>query len=287
MGESERTTFRLYIDECGDDIQGQDGDYQRRYFGLCGVLVDEDFYDSDVHLAFETLKRRFFRFDPDVGLPFHRREMVHATEAFFPLRDARRRRRFDAHLCRVLEGARFHPFIVIIDKIGLEARYSEAPNAYLLALTFLMQRFYLQLWRSHARAVVIAERRSTARDRQVAEAYRQLRADKFLGGLRSPISTDYWFPEEEIRLYSKDRNVSGLQLSDLLARPMTNQALRLIGVARVPGASDFERRILEIASSKAIRPLDLSGKGYSWTVYPRAPAVRAAGRSLGSLPQAR
>src|SRR5689334_3653462 len=116
-------TYRIYIDESGDHIYG--GRVFRnlsldtlglsavfyphldavggRYLSLTGCIVEKDYYRNTFHPEIESLKRRYFDYDPDESpLILHRREILNQEGPFYRLRDAHLCAEFNNDLIRLM-----------------------------------------------------------------------------------------------------------------------------------------------------------------------------------------
>ena len=83
--------YRIYIDESGDHAYKNvtEHDYEKRYLGLTGVLIQTAEYVNRAQPALEQLKRNHFRHDPDhpEWTFLHRYDIIDRSRAFGVLRE--------------------------------------------------------------------------------------------------------------------------------------------------------------------------------------------------------
>lgn len=240
--------FRIYIDESGDHgLTGLDDD-SRRYLGLTGCIVGQEYYRVSLHPAIEDLKQRHFPHNPDEPVILHRREIVDRKGPFWRLRDPAAKSGFDQDLLDLLFDQEYTLVTVVIDKKSNQERTGKAVyHPYHYCLAAILERYcgFLNLY--SAEGDVMAESRGGAENRQLTAAYRELynRGTYFH-------SADFFqrvLTSREIKLKPKTANIAGLQLADLLARDCKNEILRNEG--RIQGAEErFGETICRCISDK-------------------------------------
>ncbi len=210
--------YRLYIDESGDHTYKQLTTLDRRYLGLTGVLIGKAYYDEHLPRELEELKQRHFPYDPDAPTILVRSEIKNRRRAFYVLQDPRVSDAWEEDILgyyrRLVPHAKV--FTVVIDKVNHLSRYPiQTFDPYQYALSVLLRRVSGYLVRLSAQADVMAEARGAKEDRQIQEAYQDLRTTGSYYGTASEYAAS--FPAEELIVRRKDHNVAGLQIADLIA----------------------------------------------------------------------
>ena len=142
----------------------------------------------------------------------HEREIRMRSGAFSFLMNATRREAFLFDLSILVEKAPFHLIAAVIDKVKLRAEYSSPPNPYHLALKFGLES--IERHRADlddaGRLHVVFEGRGEQQDKELELEFRRV-CDANATGKR----LDF-----EPIIAGKQANHCGLQLADLVARPI-------------------------------------------------------------------
>jgi hypothetical protein len=165
-------------------------------------------------------------------------------------------------------AAAFRIVAVVIDKLALRKAYGEAAaHPYHLGLGFLLQRYAGFLNHINRTGDLMAESRGGAEDRLLKESYSrvyergvwQTHASSFQGALSSC----------QLKLKTKNANISGLQLADLLGHPVKQWVLRNHGLLEGELAP-FAQRVLKTVEGKFNRHL-YNGRieGYGTVLFPK------------------
>jgi len=240
--------YRIYIDEVGNpDLESSD-DPNHRFLSLTGVIVGLDYVRDVLHPQMEALKAQYFGHHPDDPVILHRKDMLNARRAFRCLRDPGVRRRFDAQLLHLLASWQYAVITVCLDKKNHRETYRTwryAPYHYCLCI--LLERYTLFLQGKGACGDCMAESRQGKEDRRLKESFRRL----WENGSEYIEAEDFQqvLTSRELKVKPKSRNISGLQLSDLLAHPSRSEILseeRLLGRPVAP----FARKVVSILQSK-------------------------------------
>lgn len=115
---------------------------------------------------------------------------------------------------------------VIVDKESLLTRYSEPFNPYELSMLFCMERMLaklIQLEQTEKIAHILVESRGAKEDRELELEFRRICDNKARWGYKS---ADFSKKHFELIFVDKRSNSSGLQLADLVARPIALNCLR-------------------------------------------------------------
>ena len=241
--------YRLYIDESGDHAYKHLDVPSTRYLALLGVwfkrVNDYVTFADDL----ERLKRDFWGPRPDSPVILHREDMINTRGPFEIFRDLPLRQRFNARLLDLVDAARFTMIVVIIDKQRHARGYARPDHPYHYCLAAMLDRYCGWLNYYKSRGDVMAEARGKKEDRLLAEEYRRI----YTKGTRM-----FTNPKEHhqkaltsaaIKLRLKRDNVAGLQLADLLAHPVRQQALREEGLIADSGEA-FGKQIYAAVEGK-------------------------------------
>lgn len=207
--------YIVYVDESGDHgLISIDPEYPVFVLAFC-IFSKED-YRLKASPALQELKFRHFGHDMVV---LHEREIRKATGHFSFLVNADRRAAFMEDLNRLIEAAPFTLIATVIMKEKLCARYSDPANPYHIALAYGMERIhsFLRAKGQHDRVTyLVCESRGKKEDGELELEFRRV-CD---GGN---------FNNEQLRLKlslaDKRVNCCGLQLADLIARPVGRKVI--------------------------------------------------------------
>jgi len=201
--------FLVFVDESGDhNMKGWDPNYP--ILVLASVMISPQELERAKE-QFDNLKLAYFG----------------TTEVILHEADIRKRRKefaslgrkgilsFMEDISKIISGLDFKVVAAIIDKRKLAEGYGSPIDPYYLATQFILERVHMHrgLRMSHIPIPVHFERRGKREDRKL-ESYVQ----KILSG-GGPMSM--WpIPNLEIKFLSKQDNEIGLQIADLIARPI-------------------------------------------------------------------
>jgi len=209
------SNFVVYVDESGDHgMQTLDPNYP--IFVLAFCIFYKKHYSEKVVTALEKFK--FNNFGHDIII-LHEREIRKETGPFkFVNADAKWR--FVHELSNIIDRSNFILVSCIIDKKKLTDRMAEADNPYHLALAFCLETlhdFLAEKNQSEKKTHVVFECRGKKEDRDLELEFRRVCDGANRKGIQLPF---------EIILADKKANSSGLQLADLVARPIGMNFLR-------------------------------------------------------------
>ncbi len=220
-----RPEYILFLDECGSPAVSP-RDKRFPVFCLCGVIVEAKRYPT-FDRGWKDWKRRWLGArDARVHEPSVRTR----SGLFYDPNIARSQARISA-LDKRLESLPFTCIAAVIDKTRFRALYPEGKvddflptSAYLMCVDFIMERFthFLCHVGGGAQGAVHAESRGLREDALVHHEYIRLHLEgtqfcsesQFRGYLRPAIQFE-----------RKDGNSSGLQIADLMARPIADKIL--------------------------------------------------------------
>lgn len=200
----------MYVDESGDHSLATVAQ-EYPVFVLAACLFDAEEYCGTVIPAVCRLKFRHFGHDQVI---LHEREIRKAKGPFAFLTDRERRFEFMGDLANLVDSS---PFIlvagVIRKDLHLEA-YAMPESPYDLALTFCLERLHLHLKpevEAGQRVPIVVERRGKKEDKELELVFRRVCDGMNAVGERFPFN---------LQFADKLSNSSGLQLADLVARPI-------------------------------------------------------------------
>lgn len=213
--ESSYSKYIVYVDESGDhNLQSIDEQYP--VFVLAFCVFHKRHYSEVIVPALEKFKFNHFGHDQVV---LHENEIRRRTGPFNIFRNRSHQNVFMEELTRIIEFSNFVLISTTIDKRDLK-RQSAEDNAYHIALGYCMEtlhEFLREKGQAEKKTHIVVECRGDKEDKELELEFRRLCA----GNNRLGIS----FPFE---IVAADKKVmsSGLQLADLVARPIGLHTLR-------------------------------------------------------------
>jgi len=181
----------------------------------------------------------------------HEHEIRKAENAFSMLVNSEKRHDFMTHLNGLIEEAPFTIVSTVIEKNRLRERYSEPANPYHLALGFGLERvfsFLKERGQDKLKTHIIFECRGKKEDKDLELEFRRVCDGNNQWG-KLPF---------EIILADKKTNSCGLQLADLIARPVGRSVLD----------SQKNNRAYSLIEKKMYRSQQGKLKGYGLKTFP-------------------
>lgn len=211
----EFSDFIVFADESGDhSLTAINPEYPIFVLALC--LFSKEDYARDTAPSVLRLKFKHFGHDQVI---LHEHDIRKTKGHFRFLTDAARRPVFYADLNTVMEDAPFTLIASAIHKPRHLARYSAPQDPYHIALGFGLERLYRHLDGLGCRSGVthmLFERRGGKEDTELELAFRRVCDGHNAVGARFPF---------EIIMADKRCNSAGLQVADLVARPIGRHIL--------------------------------------------------------------
>jgi hypothetical protein len=209
------SNFIVYVDESGDHgMQTVDANYP--IFVLAFCVFYKGHYSDKVVPALQKFKFNHFGHDHVI---LHENEIRKETGSF-RFRGRAEKQAFIDRLTRIIENSNFILISSVIDKIRLRAKGEQASNPYNLALGFCLENLYQLLQEKNqddALTHIVFECRGAKEDKDLELEFRRI-CD---GANRLSKSLPF-----EIVFADKKSNSTGLQLADLVARPVGLSVLR-------------------------------------------------------------
>ncbi|HEX8243025.1 MAG TPA: DUF3800 domain-containing protein [Longimicrobium sp.] len=202
--------FIVFVDESGDHgLESIDPHYP--VFVLAFCIFHKDAYAG--HAAPAVLRFKFAHFGHDQVI-LHEHEIRKTKGPFAFLFDAARRGPFYDDLNRLMVESPFTLVASAIHKERHRERYSKPNNPYAIAVGFGLERVYQHLAGLRCGggvAHMLFEKRGTKEDAEIEAVFRRVCAGQNALNMRLPF---------EIVLADKKCNSAGLQIADLVARPI-------------------------------------------------------------------
>ncbi|GGD23039.1 DUF3800 domain-containing protein [Pyruvatibacter mobilis] len=209
--------YIIYVDESGDHgLKSIDPNYP--VFVLAFCIFEKNNYAHEIAPKLQAFKFRWFGHD---SIILHEHEIRKQKPPFNFLKPQIVRDQFLEELNKIFGETQMTIISSVIRKDHLKKNYSSPANPYELALLFCMERlvrFLQERGESGKQAHIIFERRGRREDADLELEFRRIcdtksRTDKAWGNL-------------EICFVDKKANSTGLQMADLVARPIGLNAIR-------------------------------------------------------------
>lgn len=208
--------YIIYVDESGDhSLVEIDLDYPVFVLAFCVFKIED--YIADVVPQAQRLKFEFFGHDMVV---LHEREIRKSTHPFDILLREDVRKAFLPALTSLVVDSPFTIVAVIIDKEKFKRRRGTDISPYDVALEFGLERVFMELQANDQvgrRTHVVFESRGKAEDRALELAFRRIMDATAMVGMAETL---------EFLCANKQANSTGLQLADMVARPIGVHYLR-------------------------------------------------------------
>jgi hypothetical protein len=212
--------YKLFLDESGDHgLIFLDPSFP--VFVLCGVIISEPNYQL-IKREMIYLKRKFWG---NKKVIFHSRDIRKCEKEFQILFDQGIKAEFYRNINRIVETSDYSIISSAINKEEHIKRYGKlASDVYEIALSFIIERavFYLDDQPCEEKSLsILIERRGKKEDARLIEHFQRLCSR----------GTGYVTPERihaysiSIEFYSKNDDVNGLQLADLIAYPIARYVI--------------------------------------------------------------
>lgn len=240
--------YRMYVDEVGNpDIENSENP-NHRFLSLTGVIFELDYIKIVVNPLLEKLKTKFFDSHPDEPIILHRKEIVNAAPPFSNLKKAEIRKQFDIDILNLLKHLDYIVITVCLDKKNHKETYRTwRYDPYHYCMAVLLERYIYFLERIQIKGDVLAESRGGKPDIRLKDSFKRLwengteyvEPDRFQNSLTS----------RELKVKPKIANISGLQITDLIAHPSRNEILNENGFKNMK-ISSFAMEIIDILKEK-------------------------------------
>ncbi|GMR05986.1 MAG: DUF3800 domain-containing protein [Gammaproteobacteria bacterium] len=215
--------YIIFADESGDHgLLSIDPEFP--VFALVFCIVRKDDYLQNIVPAFQQLKMDYWGHDQII---FHEHDIRKEKGPFGILRTNKELRQgFYNRLNEIIEAAPIRLITSVIDKPLLRERYDTPYNPYEIAMLFCMERtlnYLVANKQAGSKVPLLFESRGKREDDELELEFRRICDNRSNWGYRSP---DFQQLKFEHQFVDKKSNSSGLQLADLVARPLALRYLR-------------------------------------------------------------
>lgn len=240
--------YIVYVDESGDHgLSSINPQYP--VFVLAFCLFNKRTYAERVTTRITDLKFKYFGHDQVV---LHERDVRKRNEPFNILLNPNTRSEFMNDVSGIVREAPFTLIASAIDKRALKDQYDDPDNPYHIALAFGLERIYNHLRDEKTcdggTLHVVFEERGKREDDNLELEFRRV-LDNNRTGDRLPF---------DIVFSSKESNSAGLQLADLVARPIGRHLLK----------PDQPNRAYDVIKEKFRQSPDGKTRGWGLKVFP-------------------
>jgi hypothetical protein len=209
-GERRFSDYVVYVDESGDHaLASIDADYPVFVLALC--VFHKRHYSEKIIPAVEKLKFNYFGHDSVV---LHETDIRKQKGDFAFLSHRPRRDEFMSWLNDIMVKSNFILIACVVDKTRLSRSEGEASNPYHIALDICLQRlhdFLTEKGQQDLLTHVVVECRGKKEDRELELEFRRICDGNGMQNRQLPF---------HIVFADKKTNLAGLQLADLVARPV-------------------------------------------------------------------
>ena len=208
--------YIVYVDESGDHgLKTIDPNYPVFVLAFC-IFHKRDYMEVLVP-ALQAFKFRHFGHDQVI---LHETDIRKDRKAFAFLKERSRKNAFLGELSQIVADTPFALICSVIRKEPFRQRYANPENPYHIALAFGLERVFYYLQGQGAggqRTHIIVERRGKKEDNELELEFRRICDGANYRGDIIPC---------ELIFADKQSNSAGLQLADLVARPVGMHILR-------------------------------------------------------------
>ncbi len=202
--------YIVYVDESGDhSLQSIDANYP--IFVLAFCVFHKRYYSEKVVSALQKFK--FNQFGHDI-IVLHEREIRKAEGAFSSLQNQSERAQFIDALTEIIDASNFILISCVINKAELRSNAQTVTNPYDIALDHCLETLFEFLEEKNQHDLithVVVERRGKKEDDELELEFRRVCAGENRWSSNLPF---------QVIFADKRVNSAGLQLADLVARPI-------------------------------------------------------------------
>lgn len=240
--------YIVYVDESGDHgLRNINPDYP--VFVLAFCIIHKQEYLNQIVPKIQELKFRYFGHDMVI---LHEAEIRKSKKPFDILLNPHVRRDFMTDLSAIIENSPFTLVASCILKNEFSQRHGVDSNPYHIAMEFGLERVFMELQSRGQRAQlthVVFEQRGLQEDQALELEFRRIKDRSRMEGLGETL---------DIVMASKQVNSAGLQLADMVARPIGRHLLN----------PDQPNRAFEILEAKFRHSRAGQVRGWGLKVYP-------------------
>jgi Protein of unknown function (DUF3800) len=202
--------YVVYVDESGDhSLASIDAEYPVFVLALC--VFHKRHYAEKIIPAVEKFKFNYFGHDSVV---LHENEIRKQKGVFAFLSHIPYRQEFMGRLSSIVEASKFVLIACVVDKPRLSKAAGAAPNPYHIALGICLEslrNFLAEKGQDELQTHVVVECRGKKEDSELELEFRRICDGDNPGNKHLPF---------DVVFADKKTNLTGLQLADLVARPV-------------------------------------------------------------------
>lgn len=241
-----KNKYIVFVDESGDhNLTFHDPNYPIFCLAFCVFEINE--YENTIIKMVEELKLKYFN-DPMVIL--HEREIRKFISPFNFSKDIGNA--FMEDLSSLIEKTPFTLIASVIRKADHKSQYYYAENPYSLSLGFCLERLHFFLRDKSVDSTntdVILEARGKSEDVELELAFRKACDGQNYNGYKYNFNPLF---------KKKSENIIGLQIADLIARPIGRKILK----------PEQENKAYKIIESKFRKSSSGKIQGYGLKIFP-------------------
>ena len=210
----------MYLDESGDHrLKKINPVYP--IFVLGGVVVERAYMREVIEPRVRAFKQRFWG-NEDVIL--HTVDMRNNAGDFAFLTDPVQRATFYAELNTMLQELEYKVIACVFRRDSFAKAYTNPTDLYHYGLEILIERFCKELGQDFDSGFICAEKRNPTLDRELLEAWEELRTS----GIGSGYASSKHIEDRIVGLDLRDKkpNLAGMQLADLVITPVGRHVLK-------------------------------------------------------------
>ena len=238
--------YIVYVDESGDHgLNKIDPTYPLFVLAFC--IFHKKSYIESIVPALQRFKFKHFGHDMVV---LHEHEIRKAEGQFRILFNKERRDEFQSDLSHIIEAAEFTLTASVVRKDSLKGRIDDGTNLYHVALRLGLERvfhFLASNGQDSRTTFIVFEARGKNEDKDLELEFRRVCDGQNTLNSQLPFN---------VIIAGKQCNSSGLQLADLVARPIGRKTLK----------PDQPNRAYDILAKKFAA--DSDGNGQGLTIHP-------------------
>ena len=211
--------YYLFLDECGDqNLANFDPSFP--VFTLCGVLISESDYSS-ICFKVAEMKRKYWNAKKVI---LHSRDIRKCEKGFEILFDLSIKKSFYEDLNHIMENGCYTLVSCSILKEPYIRKYGRLGDVYGLSLSYIIERAVFFLDGQNGAGIelyIYAEKRGKKEDAALLDYYNEVldRGTYFV----KPSRIKAYFKSFEFK--DKREDITGLQIADLAAYPITRYVL--------------------------------------------------------------
>jgi hypothetical protein len=209
--------YLVFVDESGDHgLLSIDTNFP--VFVLVFVIINKQDYLEKIIPAFTKLKLDYFGHEHVI---LHERDIRRRANIFeYFMENVIQQHHFLEEMNALIDAAEFEYIYAIIDKHKLKSKYNDPYNPYEIALRFCLEYLHKHLERknqNNKQINVSVESRGKKEDGELELEFRRICDNQKSWGYRK---IDFSTINYDICFADKKTNSIGLQIADLIARPL-------------------------------------------------------------------